>query len=283
MSDARYASARPKTIASNETFDKFILECYKDIGLTKDDFEFDALKDVSMMTGKSISGGVGVTTFDACKPDQTKVAPPETIFTAVDKHLRRFKAVHWDGANGKIVVGIPDDSLNPKFILQCKQTPRGVGNNICGFRRIRDWSEVAREVWIVGATPGREIAKIPVKGNAIDQDVQDVFNKMGHFSRLVLVPSQDPTNDSTAGQQAKRELSARRQRKDGWEILLDGWSYWDGNEQIPYAPNMTADITADVLGGPHGRHLITRTQMDASTDGGCLTRLTCVAAGIFQL
>ena len=283
MADARYASARPRIITNATTFKDFVLACYKEVGITESDFEWSAMADVALMTGKRKSGGT-ITNFEPLKPDQAKVNPPETIFAAVDKHLRRFRALHWDGANGKIVVGIPDDTQEPQYVLNARKGAGAAqGNNLTSCRWVQDWSEVAREVWLLGATPGKDMAKMPVKGSAIDQDVLDVFAKTGHFNRLVIIPRQQAEDLQTANQHALRELSQRRQRKNGWELGVDGWTYWNGSEQIPYAPNTTADVNADALGGAHGRHLILRVQLECSVDAGCTSRLTVVAPGIWSL
>lgn len=282
MSDARYASAKPRTIKNDVTIRQFVESCYEQIGVTPGDFEFDALADVGVMTG--VDKGGSKIDFEAAKPDQAKVKPPETIFAACDRHLRRFRALHWDGANGKIVVGKPDDSQEPRYVLRSRKgSGASDANNICGVRYVQDWTEVAQEVWLVGATPGRESAKLPVKGTAIDDSVLEVASRTGHFQRLVLIPQQQAEDKQAADRQALHELTKRRQRKNGWEVLVDGWSYWNGHEQVPYAPNTTVDLTIDVLGGARGRHLITRVALDYSIDGGTTTRLTCVAAGIFDI
>ena len=284
MADARYSSALPRTITNDMTFKQFLLKLYDQIGLGEADFNFKTLSDVSVLTGKEKGGGK-ITDFEKCKPQQAKVNPPETIFAAADRHLRRFRALHWDGADGRIVVGEPNDTQAPTYVFNCR-TGSGASqaNNVMGVRRVRDWSECAREVWVLGTSSGQSDVRKSIKGSAIDDELDAVSLKAGqNFKRLVLIPQQQAEDALTAAQHAKRELTARRQRKDGWEITVDGWTYWNGSEQVPYAPDTTCDVRVDPLGGSKGAHLIVRVAMDYSTDSGCSTRLTTVAKGLFTL
>ena len=278
MADARYRSADPATKTNATSIKKFILACYKPLGLTESDFTFDAFADVDLMTGKA-SPAVTPINMDPMQPEQAKVTPPETIFDAVEKHLRRFGAYHWDGSRGKIIVGIPNDTKPPRYRMTSKSASAGKGNTILRCRRIRDWSEVAQEVWVTGSTMNATNVRKSLKSRSVDEEVLAVANTTGNFQRLVIIPAQGAYSAQAAKKQADRELSLRRRRKDGWEFTTDGWSYWSGSEQINYAPAMTVDVDVDALGGAHGRYFIVRTALNLTLDGAVTTSLTCVATG----
>lgn len=278
MSDARYRSADPKTKTNATSIKQFVLACYKPLGLAEADFEFGASADVDLMTGKSSPAAPPIN-LDPMKPEQAKITPPETIFDAVEKHLRKFGAYHWDGSRGKIIVAIPNDAAAPRYKMVSKAANAGRGNNVLRCRRIRDWSEVAQEVWVTGSTMTPDLVRKSLRSRSVDDDVLTVSNTTGHFRRLVIIPSQGAYSAQTAQKQADRELSLRRRRKDGWEFSVDGWSYWTGSEQVNYAPGLTVDVDVDALGGAHGRYLVVRTVLDLSLDGAATTALTCVAPG----
>ena len=283
LSDARYSSADPRVSVKKTSVEDFVLQCYKPLGLTKDDFTFGAFKAADLMTGKASNGDF--VDLEPIKEDQAKVNPPETIFAAVERHLKRYGATQWDGPDGKIIIGRPDDEQAPIARLICTRQNRGQGNNILAFRFIRDFSELAREIAVYGNSPGKDIFKSSIKGSAIDEDVDAITfgGDLPHFNRLAIMIDQQAKTQAQADRNAQRELSARRRRKDAFEIQVDGWTYWNGSESIPWANNTTVDVDIEMLGGNQGRYLIVRTDLEYSTDNGLTTSLTMVAPGIWVI
>lgn len=282
MSDARYSSADPRLRVENTSIKDFILSCYAELGIGEADFLFAPFTARDIMTGKA-QGSKAPVDLEPIKVDQAKVNPPETIFEAVERHLRRYHATHWDGPDGTIIVGAPDDSQEPIASLFSRDGPQAKANNVLRVQRVRDWTAVAAIIWVVGQTTGREQRQKAIRGVAVDSDVADVVAATTHFNRRAIVPRQEAKDQQQVDQQAERELSARRRDKAAWEFEVDGWSYWNGSEQIPWAHNTVVDVDVASLGGPVGRALVTRVSLDLSLDAGTRTTLTAVAPGIIVL
>jgi len=282
MSDARYGSADPATKVESTSIKEFVLACYEPLGLAESDFVFGEFADVELITGKS-PGAAPPVDLDSMTVEQAKVQPPETIYEAVERHLKRYRATHWDGPDGRIMVGRPDDTQTPLYRFQSLRGGKSQGNNLLRYTPIRDWSEVPASVVVYGKSGGKDITKTKVKGTAIDTDVFNVASTKGHFNRLVIVPDQQSKDAAAAERAARRELSARVRRKDAWELSTDGWTHWTGREQFGYAPNTTADIEVDKYGGAQGRYLIVRTALRLDVGGATTTALTAIAPGIWVL
>lgn len=283
MSDARYASADPRIKVEQTSIKDFVLACYAELGITEADFLFAPFTARDLMTGKA-QGTAPPIDLEPIKVDQAKVQPPEPIFEAVERHLRRYHATHWDGPDGTIIVGAPDDSQAPIGKLSAVDGPGSKANNVKRIKRIRDWSELAAIMWVVGQTSGRDNRKKGLRGVAVDEDVALVVANTSNFNRRAILPRQEAKDQQQVDQQAERELSARRRQKSAWEVETDGWSYWNGDEQIPWAHNTVVDINVASLGGPFGRALVTKVVLDLDVDsGGTHCSMTVVAPGIIVL
>lgn len=282
LSDARMRSADPSISVTNTTIKKFILDCYKPLGYTEKDFVFGEFVDVELMTGKGAGGRADVD-LAPFTVQQAMIQPPETIWDAAARHLDRYRALQWDAPDGRIVVGRPAADLRPLARLLAKLGPASKGNNICELERIKDWTDVPRTVRVHGQTWGKDVTKSQFKGEATDADVDAVAAKTGHFDRLVLIHNQQSKEKEAAQRAAQRELANRIRRKDAWLFTMDGWSYWNGREQIPWATNMTADIDVDPLGGAHGKYLITRTRLRLDLESAATSQLEAVHPSVWAL
>jgi prophage tail gpP-like protein len=151
------------------------------------------------------------------------------------------------------------------------------------LRRVIDWSEITAKVVVFGQTTGKDVAKSSIQGVALDTEIAAISNLNNQFTRVAVIQDQQIKNLDQANRKAQRELSMRHRRKDAWEATVDGWTYWNGSEQIPWAPDATADIHSDVHGGALGRHLIHRVRLSLSSGGAVTTQLALVAPGIWKL
>lgn len=284
MADARFASAAPGTAVQNTTVEKFVRTLYEQIGVTGDALVFDpGIKDAELMTGKSLGGGAPVPDVIPIDAQQAAIQPPESIAEAVDRHLKRFSASHWDGPAGDIIIGRPSDTQRPVYRLLAHRDA-GRANNVLSFSRVRDWTDLPRSVRVYGQTYGKDVTSSQFKGEAEDSDVAAVAARAGrHFDRLVILQDQQSKSADAALGAAKRELAQRLGRKDAWEFEVDGWSYWNGSEQIPWAPNTVADVWVDGLEVPRaGAYFITRTVLKLDLDGGATTTLSLVKPGTWR-
>jgi prophage tail gpP-like protein len=280
VSDARYASADPEVKVEKTSIRDFILAAYKPLGFTVSDFHFAPFTARNLLTGVA-AGSAEPEDFESIKVDQAKVQPPETIYEAVERHLKRYGATQWDAPDGKVIIGRPDDTQEPTYRLLCKRNSNG--NNILSCRKTLDWSEVPREINVHGATPGRTTTKQAIKGIVVNAAVQAVYKKTGHFNRRVILPTQQGKDQQQVDRAAQREMSARIRRQDAYEVRADGWTYWDGKAQIPWANNTTADLEVDTIGGPQGRYLIVRVDLAMDPTSGTTTTLQLVGPGIWVI
>jgi prophage tail gpP-like protein len=296
MADAAFASADPKTRTAGVTLKQFLLDLYKPLGYTEKDFVFDPNVSRNLMTGKSATSSKPPTNWEPTRQDQAKVKPPETIFQAADRHLRRFGLMHWDSPDGKIVVGAPDDTTSPLYYFRLLQGRNGRDNNLLSANRIRDWSDVPSGVTVFGVnfgsgnqlsaldvqfgsrtTPAVPIVK-PIKSFAIDQDLKDAG-----FYRPVIIVNEGLRSAAMADRASKRELTNRSKKKQVWELIIDGLSYWDGNSSTPFGIDTVCDITTTVAGGPAGAHLIHRVELSRTPADGDKARLMALQKGLWSL
>lgn len=278
LADAYYQSAPADIKIRNATVREAIVAAYTPLGFSDADFVTATFADRKLTTGKGADGSEPVD-IDKLTIQQAKVQPPETIYNFVERHLKRFSATHWDSSTGKILIGVPDDTQPPIYRLFSR---RGA-SNVKRVRRIRDWSEVVRDVTAYGRTFGGDITSSSIKATSTDAVVRDVAERTGHFNRSVAVSAQNAESAEHASALARRELSARVRQRDSFEFELDGWSYWNGDEQIPWANNTTVDVDLAQASADSGLYLIVRVILVLSTTGAATTRLTVVAPGIWVI
>lgn len=281
LSDARYTTAKTDVKVTDVSIKQFILALFAQLKFVESDFVFDATADRNLVTGVRGRDKAPVD-LETLQEAKAKVQPNETIYDAASRHLKRYHLTLWDGADGKIVIGAPNDKQPPIFTLRSKRGGRS-SNNISAPERTRDWAEVAQRIEVVGKTSNDSADATPLKGVAIDDDVTAVFNKTGHFARVLSLPMEGPKTKDKAQAQADRELSSRRKEKDGWSIPLDAWCFWDGHRLIPWALNTTVDIDVDSIGAEGaGRYLIHKIARGLDCNGGPTCTLSVAAPGVLE-
>lgn len=300
LADAAFASADPKTRVQGVTLKEFLLALYKPLGFTEKDFVFDPNTARNLMTGTNRTSSKPPTDFTATRQEQAKVKPPETIFQAADRHLRRFGLMHWDSPDGKIVVGQPDDTTDPLYYFRMLQGRNGRENNLLSANRIRDWSEIPSGVTVFGSSFGASNQVLtasdvafgaqaktstpsvysmkPIKSYIIDNDL-----KSAGFYRPVLIVSEGLRSAAMADRAVKRELTNRSKKKQVWDLTTDGLSYWDGNRSIPFGVDTVCDIVTTVAGGPAGAHLIHRVELTRNPGEGDKAHIMALQKGLWSL
>ncbi len=282
FADAALASADPSISVQNVSIKDFLLALFAPVGYVASDFVFAPVANRNLLTGNA--GSVK----PAVKPDDiqfqsARVTPPETIRDCAMRHLQRHGLTMWDGVDGKLCVGKPDDSQAPLYQFICRRGAAAVSNNVGAFKRIRDWSEVVGVVKVLTQTFGQVDGKTPVQAKAQFDDVLETTRATGHFWRPLIIPTQKPKDAAQAQAQAQRELASRAKNKDAWEFDVDGWSYFTGSDLIAYVPNATANVHVDIAGGPAGRYLVWRCGYRLKSGEGARTQLALVAPGILSL
>lgn len=276
--DAAFASADQKVRVRDTSIRDFILALYRPLGYTAGDFVFDAYTARDLLTGVDSSGHRPPVDLERIKLDEAKVNPPETIFEAADRHLRRHGLMHWDSPDGKIVVGKPNDSQAPLYELRCNRLTNTGANNVEGLTRTMDYSGIPSYVAVYGVGGRGGSARTRIGAYAVDFDVHNAG-----FHRPVLVVAEGIKTVTWAERAAARELSARSKNKDGLEIQCDGLSYWNGSECIPWAVDAVATVDSDVAGGQLGAYFIHRVVLQRDAAGGDKTNLNALRKGVWQI
>lgn len=282
MSDARFASADPKIeVIKNTTLLDFILALYEPLGVTADDFVGLQRTARRLATGKT-PGNKEAVRFNRLKIDEARVQPPESIYAAADRHLRRFGLMHWDSPDGKIIIGAPDQNQPAIYRFNSfRENPFGGArnaNNVIGATRGQDWSGLPGTVDVFGFGARRDFSRIGISARATEQDVIDAG-----FHRPVVINAEGIRNQEAAANAANREMSARRKGKDKYDIEVDGLSFWDGRSQVNYYTDTMAHLRTDVAGGDIGLYYVHRVEMTRDASGGDLTMLSTLRRGLWVL
>lgn len=278
LSDAMFASANQGTRVQGASIEEFVLAVYAPLGYTRADFVFLQGTARNLMTGKDAVTGATPVDLKRIKVDEARVKPPETIYAAVDRHLRRHGFMHWDDPSGRIVVGAPGDDEDPTYTFNMYRGSRSPLNNVLGATRTRDWSGVPSSVNVYGRGGKRGFTRSNVGATANDDDVT-----AAQFYRPLHILAEGIRTNELAERAAHRELSNRSRRKDGFSIDVDGFSFWDGQDSTLYAPDTVAMINTDLAGGNAGAYYIHATTLTRDASGGDSCSLEMVKRGIWKL
>ena len=278
LSDALYSSAPQGIRLKRASIKDFVLACYAGIGLTEKDFIFNADVSRDLMTGKGSRGQKPAIPLETLTEEQAKVNPPETIYAAVDRHLRRHSLLHWDGPDGRIVIGAPDDQQEHISTLRSMRYPFGQFNNIVSAERTQDISQSATVLGVFGVGGGRDFSKSKITTTLYNEDLI----KRG-FRRAVVIIDEALKTKKLAGARANREFALRNRSLDRLTIKVDGLSYRDGSELLPWAPDTTHELLIEQLGGQLGIYYLEDVTMSRNASDGDTTELGLVKQGVWIL
>jgi len=278
VSEAMAVSADPSVRVEQTSVKDFVLACYATIGATADDFVFDSGTARDLITGKASKGAREPRDLEPIKQDQARVRPPETIHAAVDRHLRRHGFMHWDGPDGKIVVGEPDDEQDPTYYFRCLRGPEGQRNNVTAIERSQDIGTAPTLLGVYGIGGGREFSKATVSSVEANESLLDLG-----FLRPALVIDESIRTEELAIRRARREMGQRSRTLDSWTVDADGLSFRDGRTLIPYAPDTVCDVISEGQGGAVGRYYVEATVLKLNPHQGSTSQLTIVPPGSWRL
>lgn len=214
---------------------------------------------------------------------QAKVQAGETIYGFVERHLLRHGLMMWDAPDGKIVIGHPDDSQDPLYIMSAQSGPESVANNILSCTRTEDYEQVPASIWVYGKKLSDKkgyAAKGAIKANERDPLLGSLDPGL---DRLLIVLDEGITTQELAAARARRELLNRSMSKDAWSIETDGLSYWTGSKSVEYGIDTVADVRVDIAGRRDGPYLIHELVMRGDADGSHTTTMTGIGRGIWVL
>lgn len=211
---------------------------------------------------------------------EAQVHPGETIGEFVERHLARHGFMMWDAADGKIVIGHPDDSQEPLYVLASLKGEQAVANNIERCQKTEDYESVPASLWVYGQSGKKGYMRGGVKANEEDAVLGAVDPPL---DRIVMVMDKGIRTEALAAARARREMVTRSMQKDAWSIEMDGLSYWSGTEAVPFAVDTVADVQIDVADRADGPYLIHECVMSGGPDSGHSTKLSTVGKGIWVL
>jgi prophage tail gpP-like protein len=278
LADASYASADSFTRVKNTSIKDFILMLYHPLGFTEDDFIFSADTARDLLTGRTTASGTTRVDLDPIKIDSAKVSPPETVFSAADRHLRRHGLMHWDSPDGRIVIGAPDDAHDPLYFLRYSRSGDVRANNVLMATRSQDVSGIPSAVVVYGVNGTRGGAKKRV----VAMTKNDTVYEAGIY-RPIVVQDDGIKTQALAERAAARELSARSKAEDNIVAEMDGLSYWDGVGSIPWGTDTVCSVDSDVANISRGAYYIHRVVLSRTVMDGDKTNITALKRGIWKL
>lgn len=278
LADATFASAKPNIRTKNASIKQFILQLYKALGYVESDFVFSPATARDLLSGKSSGNAGGTVDLEPMTEEELKVNPPESIYDAADRILRRFGLMHWDSPDGRIVVGAPTDTKAPLYYLRMNTGTAGQRNNLTASTPTQDWSGVPSSVTVVGSKKKKGTSRTRVAAVELEGDVA-----AAGFYRPVVIPAEGVRSTTKAARAAAREMSARRRNMDQWPIEVDGLSYWDGSRPINWAVDEVAQIESDWIGRPPGAYYIFRVICRRDAQTGDKTNLVALRKGLWTL
>lgn len=278
MSDAVVASAPQGIRLKNASIKDFVLACYAGIGLDEGDFEFRSDVSRDLMTGKNSRGQRPPKPLEPLTEEQAKVNPPESVFAAVDRHLRRHGFLHWDGPDGRIVVGAPDDQQEAMGMLCMYAPPYGQMNNLLSIERVNDVSQSPTVLGVFGISAGRDFSKTKLSSILYNEDLI-----ARGFRRSVIINDEALRTRALASGRAKREFATRNRGLDRLTVSVDGLSYTEGSYLFPWSPDTVFDVVVTHLGGAIGNYYVEDVELSRNASQGDVSHITLVKQGVWVL
>jgi prophage tail gpP-like protein len=278
MTDAVAASAPQGLQLKRSSIKDFVLGCYEAIGLEEVDFDFQADVSRDLMTGRTSRGQRTAPNLEPLKEDQAKVNPPETVYSAVDRHLRRHGLLHWDGADGRIVVAAPDDTQEPIATLRSFRAPNGQYNNVRSASREQNVSDAPTVLGVFGIGGGRDFSRARVSSTQFNADLI-----ARGFRRAAVIVDEAVRTKQLAERRARREFSLRSRGLERITVSVDGLSYREGSELLPWSPDTVVDVIIEQLGGALGAYYVEAVTMNRTASDADSTTLSLVRQGTWVL
>lgn len=278
MSDAVISSAPQGIRLKGASIKDFVLACYEGIGLDEGDFDFQVDVSRDLMTGKDSRGQRPPRPLEPIKEEAAKVNPPESIFTAVDRHLRRHGYLHWDGPDGRIIVGAPDDQQEAMGMLCLYRPPYAQMNNLLSCELVNDVSQAPTTLGVFGVSAGADFSKTKLASVQINQDLID-----RGFRRTVVINDEAMRTATLAEGRARREFATRNRGLDRLSVTVDGLAYCEGSFLYPWSPDTVFDCVVTHLGGALGNYYVEEVELTRNASQGDVSRITMVKQGVWVL
>jgi prophage tail gpP-like protein len=280
LTDAFVAACDPRIAVKGLSLKQFVLACYATVGVTEEQFIFDPATARNLITGKPSGGGAAPADLDTIQLEQAKIRPPETVFAAVDRHLRRFGLMHWDAPDGKIIVGTPDDTQDPVHSFIERYTGDTMQNNVLSARRVQDVGQAPTLMGVYGQAGGREFTRAKISALEANETLVDAG-----FNRPVVMMDEQLKSQAIADRRVRREMAQRSRGLDGIEVTTDGLSHLigSGSDRANFSPETVFACDIERLGGRIGAWVAETVKMREGASVGHTTSLTLVRRGVWVL
>lgn len=177
----------------------------------------------------------------------------ETLINLLRRHLDSAGLFIWAGADGNIVVGVPNSKQQPLYRFFRKRGGNPTSNVVRATYR-NSLRPRYSEVVIYGKTTGRKYARTTVKGAYTDDEVVNAG-----ITKIRVLRNMDVTSTAHAEHLAKKELAACRRRGFFLEYTVAGHSapclLTNNRTRAVIAPDTVAEIDDDEY-NLHGRFWI---------------------------
>ncbi len=322
LADARFTACTPNIQVKNVTIKDVILKAFERLGRTEADFIFrgDVARD--LITGRrsgqpsaassiryrlaKLEQEVGTAKeyqrqraaleaqlqgadtrpalpdIEAIQVTEAGVHPGEPIWDFCERHLLRYGMMMWDGPDGRIVVGAPDDSQTPLYLLSCLKGREAAANNLVSATKVQDYENVPKDLWVYGQDRGQKgyIGADAIKASEHDAVLSGVDPPL---DRIVMIVDNGIRTQAMAAARARREMLARSISKDNWSFETDGLSYWSGKQSIPFAIDTVADMRVDNSARADGPYLIHECTFTGDANGSHTVRGMACGRGIWVI
>ena len=209
--------------------------------------------------------------IEALRVTDAKPSPGETCWDFIDRHCRRFGALPWIAADGKLVISSPHYDQEPLFVLT-RRINDGSTNNIVEGGFDDDLEAQSSEATVYGRTGGRDATRSRFRGFA-----QRAASLMPLYRPLVVHDPSIRTADE-ALRRAKRELAQQNTRA----FTLEYEVYGHGQGPYLYAIDTVAEVDDEEI-GVNGIYWISARTFRGSRDQGRTTRLRLLPVGALTL
>jgi len=281
LADALFTAVNPAIGVTKATLKDVVLKAFAGMRLEEKDLIFRADLARNIITGRSSSTPTKpALEIHDIKEEEARPHPPESIYAFVDRHLSRFGLMMWDTADGRIVIGAPDDTQDPLYVMTCRRGAQGRTNNLLDVRKTEDFEDVPSKLFVYGIGGGKDQSKARARGVELDRTLAFLDSPL---DRVAIVIDEGVTTKAQAEGRARREMMRRSLHKDSWTLETDGLSYWSGSQKIPYGVDTVADVRVDVAGAANGPYLVWQCTMRGSAGESHRTTLTGVGRGIWRL
>ncbi len=233
----------------------------------------------SIMTGRKGRGGKPAPNLPAMTVQQAAPQAAETIKEFLDRHLIRHGLMMWDGPDGEIVIGEPDDEQEALYHFRCfRNRLDAVYNNCEILGRTRDATAAPTHLSVYGKTGGKDFRRTKVSATRLNDELI-----AAGFDRRMSVVEDGVKSKAMAERTAARMFAERARRVESVSITTSGHSHEDSMGRVSYACDTTADLIFETVGGPLGLYYVEQTLSRVSPQAGETTQLQLVKSGTWSL